>query len=129
MEAQWVLFVALGGFVGNFVFSVADHAGNGFFNPLEWVPVWASAFAVGFLAVRLIMSVSRRYINVCVTILLVEAGLGLWGFALHASLRAPSVHAFDNFIHNAPAITPLLFPNLILLGMIALWQFRIILPM
>jgi hypothetical protein len=33
--AQWVLLLALGGFIGNFVFSLADHAGNGFFNPLE----------------------------------------------------------------------------------------------
>jgi hypothetical protein len=37
------------------VFSLADHAGNGFFNPLEWMPVVASAIAVGFLAVPLIM--------------------------------------------------------------------------
>ena len=29
--AQWVLFMTLGGFVGNFIFSLADHAGNGFF--------------------------------------------------------------------------------------------------
>ncbi len=56
--AQWVLLLALGGFVGNFVFSLADHAENGFFHPLEWVPVVASAFAVGFLAVPLVMRVS-----------------------------------------------------------------------
>jgi hypothetical protein len=48
--AQWVLLLTLGGFVENFVFSLADHAGNGFFNPLEWVPVVASAMAVGFLS-------------------------------------------------------------------------------
>ena len=128
--AQWVLFLALGGFVGNFVFSLADHAGNGFFNPLEWVPVWASAIGVGLLSVPLITSVSRSYINICAIILLAEAGVGLWGFALHtvANLRGPSVHAFDNFIYGAPAMAPLLFPNLVLLGMIALWRFRIILP-
>jgi len=128
--AQWVLLLALGGFIGNFVFSLADHAGNGFFNPLEWVPVWASAFAVGFLAVPLITPVSRRYINLCVIILMVEAGVGLWGFALHAgaNLRGPSVHAFDNFIYGAPAMAPLLFPNLMLLGVIGLWRFRSILP-
>ena len=34
----------------------ADHAGNGFFNPLEWVPVVASAIAVGFLAVPLLIA-------------------------------------------------------------------------
>ncbi len=29
--AEWVVFLALGGFVGNFIFSVTDHAQNGFF--------------------------------------------------------------------------------------------------
>jgi hypothetical protein len=33
--AQWVLFLTLGGFIGNFVFSLADHAKNGFFNPFH----------------------------------------------------------------------------------------------
>ena len=125
--AQWVLALTLGGFVGNFIFSLADHAGNGFFNPLEWVPVAASAIAIGFMAVPLFMRVSRQYIDLCAAILLVEAGVGLWGFALHAmgNLRGPSVHAFDNFIHGAPPMAPLLFPNLMVLGIIALWQLRL----
>lgn len=126
--AQWVLLLALGGFVGNFVFSLADHAGNGFFNPLEWVPVIASAIAVGFLAVPLLMRVSRAYIDLCAAVLVTEAAVGLWGFVLHASanLRGPSVHAFENFIYGAPPMAPLLFPNLMLLGIIALWQLRTI---
>jgi hypothetical protein len=126
--AQWVLLLTLGGFVGNFVFSLADHAGNGFFNPLEWVPVIASAIAVGFLAVPLLMRVSRAYIDLCAAVLVTEAGVGLWGFVLHASanLRGPSVHAFENFIYGAPPMAPLLFPNLMVLGIIALWQLRTI---
>jgi hypothetical protein len=125
--AQWVLLLTLGGFVGNFVFTLTDHAGNGFFNPLEWVPVVASALAVGFLSVPLFMRVPRPYIDVCGVILLLEAGVGIWGFVLHAAgnLRGPSVHAFDNFIYGAPPLAPLLFPNLVVLGMIALWQLRI----
>jgi hypothetical protein len=125
--AQWVLLLALGGFIGNFIFSLADHAGNGFFNRLEWVPVVASAIAVGFLAVPLMTRVSRAYVDLCALILLLEAGVGLWGFILHATanLRGPSVHAFDNFIYGAPPMAPLLFPNLMVLGIIALWQLRI----
>jgi hypothetical protein len=124
--AQWVLLLALGGFIGNFVFSLADHAGNGFFNPLEWVPVVASAIAVGFMAIPLLMRVSRPYLDLCAVILLIEAGVGLWGFILHASgnLRGPSVHAFDNFIYGAPPMAPLLFPNLMVLSLIGLWQLR-----
>lgn len=124
--AQWVLLFTLGGFIGNFVFSLADHAANGFFFRLEWVPVWASALAVGFLAVPLLMRVGRAFIDACAALLLLEAALGLWGFFLHtsANLRGPSVHAFDNFVNGAPPMAPLLFPNLMVLGIIALWQLR-----
>lgn len=124
--AQWVLLLTLGGFIGNLVFSLADHAGNGFFNPLEWVPVAASAIAVAFLAVPLFMRVSRQYIDLCAAILVLEAGVGLWGFVLHAmgNLRGPSIHPLDNFIYGAPPMAPLLFPNLMVLGIIGLWQLR-----
>jgi hypothetical protein len=124
--AQWVLFLALGGFVGNFIFSVSDHAQNGFFNHLEWVPVIASALAIGFLIVPLVTLVTRRYIELCLAIMLLEAAVGVWGFLLHAAgnLRGPSVHAFDNFIYGAPPFAPLLFPNLTIVGIIALWRIR-----
>jgi hypothetical protein len=124
--AQWVLLLALGGFVGNFIFSLTDHAGNAFFNRLEWVPVVASAVAVGFLTVPLVIPVARRYLELCGAILLIEIVVGLWGFALHVgkNLHGPSVHAFDNFIYGAPPLAPLLFPNLVVLGIIALWQLR-----
>lgn len=124
--AQWVLLFTLGGFVGNFVFSLADHAENGFFYPLEWVPVAASATAIGFLAVPLMMRISRVFIDACAAVLVIEAGVGLWGFVLHAlgNLKGPSVHGFNNFIYGAPPMAPLLFPNLMVLGIIALWQLR-----
>ncbi len=125
--AHWVLLLTLGGFIGNFIFSLADHAGNGFFNPAEWVPVMASAVAIGFMAVPLIRRVSRPYIDLCAAILLLEAAVGLWGFILHAAgnLRGPSIHPFENFIYGAPPMAPLLFPNLMVLGIIALWQLRL----
>jgi hypothetical protein len=124
--ARWVLFFTLGGFVGNFVFSLADHAENGFFFPAEWVPVAASAIAIGFLAVPLLSPVSRLYIDLCAAVLVLESGVGLWGFVLHTmgNLQGPSVHAFDNFIYGAPPMAPLLFPNLMVLGIIGLWQLR-----
>jgi hypothetical protein len=125
--AEWVLLFTIGGFIGNFVFSLADHAENGFFYRLEWVPVIASAVAVGFLAVPLFTRISRPFIDACAAVLIVEAGIGLWGFVLHAmgNLKGPSVHPFNNFIYGAPPMAPLLFPNLMVLGIIALWQLRI----
>jgi hypothetical protein len=122
--AQWVLLLALGGFVGNFVLSLTDHAGNGFFHWEEWIPVIASALAVGFLVTPLLVQVSRGYLFLCAGVLIFEGGVGIWGFILHAmgNLRGPSVHAFQNFINGAPPLAPLLFPNLVALGMIALWR-------
>jgi hypothetical protein len=124
--ARWVLFLALGGFIGNFVFSLTDHAGNGFFDRLEWVPVVASAIGVGFLATPLLADVSKQFLTLCVSVLLLEAGIGVWGFLLHAqrNLAGPSIHAFDNFIYGAPPMAPLLFPNLVVLGWLALWRLR-----
>ena len=86
----------------------------------------AGAIGVGFLAVPLVRRISRQYIDLCATVLLLEAGVGLWGFVLHAAanLRGPSVHAFDNFIYGAPPMAPLLFPSLMVLGIIGLWQLR-----
>ena len=124
--ALWVIFLTLGGFIGNFIFSLADHAANGFFFPLEWTPVVASALAIGFLAVPLMAKITRPFIDLCAAVLILEAAIGLWGFYLHASanLSGPSIHPFDNFIYGAPPMAPLLFPNLMVLGIIGLWQLR-----
>src|SRR5690349_18515540 len=112
--SKWVLLFTLGGFIGNFVFSLTDHAVNGFFYPVEWTPVVASAVAVGFLVVPLGISVSRQFIYLLGGILVVEALVGVWGFVLHAvgNLRGPSVHPLTNFINGAPPMAPLLFPNI-----------------
>lgn len=129
--AQWVLFLTLGGFVGNFVFSLSDHAGNGFFDPREWVAVWASAIAVGFLVTPLLTKVPRTFITLCAGVLMLESLIGVWGFVLHAerNLYGPSVHLLTNLVWGAPPMAPLLFPNLAALGMIALWQLWKISPM
>jgi len=121
---KWVLFMAVGGYAGNFVFSLMDHAGNGFFNPAEWVAVIAGALAIGFLVMPLLVKVSRGFLTLCVVLLLLEAAIGVWGFVLHASanLRGPSLRAFDNFVYGAPPFAPLLFPNLVALGLLALWR-------
>jgi hypothetical protein len=120
---QWVLFLALGGFAGNFVFSLTDHAMNGFFNAVEWVPVVSSAFAVGFLVVPFLMDVTRRFLMLCAAVLGVQAFVGLIGFAFHvrAAFRQPGPTFFERLLTGAPPMAPLLFPNLVLLGWIALW--------
>lgn len=121
--ALWMLLLALGGFLGNFVFSLTDHAQNGFFNRLEWVPVVSSALAVGFLLVPFMMAVNAKYLGLCAMILLVQAIVGVIGFAFHSAsvLRQPATTLFERVLSGAPPMAPLLFPNLVLLGLIALW--------
>jgi hypothetical protein len=122
----WVLLLALGGFVGNFIFSLADHAQNGFFYASEWIPVAASAFAVGFLVMPFVAMVHRSYIALCAAVMGVEMVVGLLGFYYHAAanLRGPSASPLDNFVYGAPAMAPLLFPNLALLVFIGLGRLR-----
>lgn len=122
--AEWVIFLAAGGFFGNFVLSLTDHAGNGFFRTIEWLPVATSAFAVSFLLVPFLVPVTRRYLALCGLMLLVEAAVGIVGFFLHnlANLRGPSPSIFENFTAGAPPMAPLLFPNLALLGWMGLWS-------
>jgi hypothetical protein len=120
---RWVVLMALGGFAGNLLFSLTDHAQNGFFHWTEWIPVVSSAFAVGFLVAPFVAPVGPGFFRLCARVLAIQASVGLLGFYLHteANLRGPSPRWTDNFIEGAPALAPLLFPNLVLLAGIGLW--------
>ena len=122
--AAWVMFFALGGFAGNFVLSLGDHATNGFYYSTEWVPVAMSAVAVGFLFTAVFLSPGRRFLQLCGGVMVFAAAVGIWGFALHAkaNLVGPSIHAFANFVHGAPPFAPLLFPNLAILGLLGIYS-------
>lgn len=119
----WVLLLALGGFVGNFVFSLTDHAENGFFYRTEWIPVVSSAFAVGFLVVPLMTQVRRSYLCVSASVMAIQAVVGLVGFYFHlaANIRAPGTNVFDKLVYGAPVLAPLLFPDLVLLALMGMW--------
>ena len=120
--ARWILLLTLGGFVGNFVFSLTDHAQNGFFNPAEWIPVVASSFAIGMLIVPFLMRVTAGYLWLCAAGLALQALVGVTGLMFHAyadwHLAAPTL--FEKILSGAPPMAPLLFANLALLGSIAL---------
>ena len=121
--AHWVLLLALGGFSGNFVLSVTDHAVNGFFYVTEWLPVIGSAFAVGFLIAPFLAPVNRNYFVICALVMVVQAIVGILGFGFHvaANLKHPSTNMLQNFIDGAPPFAPLLLPNLTVLALISLW--------
>jgi hypothetical protein len=128
--SYWVLLLAAGGFAGNFVFSLTDHAVNGFFRSIEWLPVATSAFAASFLLVPLMVDVGRRYLVLCAFVMAAQALVGVLGFGLHvaADMAGASGSAFQNVVHGAPPLAPLLFPNLVVLALIGLWTLAQHLP-
>ena len=121
--AQWVVFLALGGFAGNFVLSLADHAQNGFFNRAEWIPVVAAALGCAFLLVVVTRPDDRTLLRATVTVMVVEMIVGAAGFAYHlrGNLAQPSPRLWDRFLYGAPIFAPLLFANLALLALLGIW--------
>ena len=82
----WVIVLANGGFLGNFILSVCDHAQNGFFHWAEWIPVVASALAIGFLAVCCLRPRDVPFARMCLGMMAIQMLVGLLGFLL--SLRS-----------------------------------------
>src|SRR5262249_24132581 len=120
---RWVLLLSLGGVFGNYVFSLTDHAQNGFYYVTEWIPVISSSLTVGVLNSLFVAPVGRRYLWLCAAVLVLQAAVGVLGCYYHVArnLEGLSPDWFENFVHGAPALAPLLFPNLALLAGIGLW--------
>jgi hypothetical protein len=121
--ARWIVFLALGGFFGNFVLALTDHASNGFYLRTEWIPVVSSAFATGFLLVPLILPVTRRFLDLCIVVMVIQGAMGVLGFWFHlrANLVEPGASLWDKLVNGAPPLAPLLFPNLVALAWIGMW--------
>lgn len=121
---QWIVFLAMGGFVGNFVLSLADHAQNGFFRPTEWIPVVAAAVAVGFLSTVVIYHKDKVFLRVCFAVMGIQMAVGVAGFTMHlmANLGTQGMSFFQMMVFGAPALAPLLFPNLAALACIGLFD-------
>jgi len=128
--ARWVILLALGGFFGNFVLSLTDHAENGFFAHTEWIPVCSSALATGFLLVPLMLPVARRFLDACSGVMLLQAAAGVLGFWFHlqANLVEPGHNLWEKLVNGAPPLAPLLFPNLVALAWIGIWAITPHLP-
>lgn len=128
--ARWVILLATGGFFGNFVLCLTDHATNGFFLKTEWIPVLSSALATGFLIVPVLMPVTRRYLDLCLGVLGIQALVGIVGFWFHLRMNSytPGASLFERSVYGAPPMAPLLFPNLVALAMIGLWRLAAHLP-
>lgn len=124
---RWVIVMSLGGFVGNFVLSLTDHAINGFFRPLEWSGVIAGAAGVGALSGVLAVPRNRSMIRLAAWVMAAEMLVGLVGFGLHltANLAMGQASLADRFIYGAPVFAPLLFNNIALIALVGLWGLAI----
>lgn len=121
--AQWVVFLALGGFAGNFILSLADHAQNGFYNREEWIPVISSAIAIAFLLTFLLQPYDRTLLIASSWIIAAQGLVGVAGFLLHvrADWYRPGTNVWERYLYGAPLFAPLLFANLALLAAIGMW--------
>lgn len=128
--ARWVTLLALGGFVGNFVLCVCDHAQNGFFRPEEWAGVVAAASATGILSAVLIVPDNRPLLRLGHAVMLAQALVGFVGAYWHiqADLDRPIGTLWEKFLYGAPAFAPLLFADLAVLGALGLWALERALP-
>lgn len=121
---QWILFLAMGAFVGNFVLSLCDHAQNDFFEPMEWAAVVSAALGVGFLTTAVVRFKDQVFLKICLVLMGLEAVIGILGFSLHlkADLEGATSHVLDSVIYGAPILAPLLFANIAVLAGIGLWN-------
>lgn len=119
---SWVLMLALGGFLGNFVLCLADHAQNGFFHASEWTGVVAGAVGASVLAAVLAVPWDRGLRRLAGAMLVAQVAVGLAGFALHtsANLGRTMPTWWENVLYGAPAFAPLLFADLAALAALGL---------
>ena len=127
---RWVVLLALGGFIGNFALSLADHAQNGFFFAREWIAVVAAAFAVAFLALAAFGRPGRRFLLWCHAVMNLQILVGLLGFWYHVAARLGDEAGLGaegwtrELVFGAPLFAPLLFADLALLAALGLWDLQ-----
>ena len=121
--ARWIVLLAMGGFLGNFALSLADHAQNGFFEPLEWVAVASAAYAAGALLAASAFMSSRATRLFAAAVMAAQVIVGLLGFVGHLlpNLRSPMPTLWEKFVYGAPIFAPLLYADLAVLAGLGLW--------
>jgi hypothetical protein len=120
---RWVILLAGGGFVGNFVLCLADHAQNGFYYRAEWAGVIAAAAAIGILTGVLLVPDNPPLRRLAGLVMFVQIGVGVAGSLLHTrgNLSSAMPTLWERFLYGSPVFAPLLFADLALLALLGLW--------
>ncbi len=121
--AHAMLFLAIGGFFGNFVLTLCDHAQNGFFYREEWVAVISAALAVGFLSATILMTPGGAWPRIIGSVMALQAIVGMVGLGFH--LRGEILQrglTWDALVFGPPIFAPLLYPNLAIVAAFGLFE-------
>jgi hypothetical protein len=121
--AHALLFLAIGGFFGNFVLALCDHAQNGFFYWEEWISVFSAALAVGFLSATILMTPGGYWPHLIGSVMALQVAVGLVGLGFH--LRGDILHrglTWDALVFGPPLFAPLLYPNLAIVAAFGLFE-------
>lgn len=122
---QWIIFLAWGGFGGNFALSLIDHAQNAFFYWTEWIPVIVSALAVGVLSAVLVRPPTQGILSIGYAVLGIQVVTGFVGVGFHLRplfSASADIILWDALRYGPPVFAPLLFVDLAALAMLGLWD-------
>lgn len=119
----YFFLVSLGVLVA-LISSALDHARHPFDNPFLWVPVVAGIFGtvVAFLAGAISRPLNQQEIGIYIGAMIWLILIGVIGSLLHtqANLTAESVFVPERFLRGAPPLSPLLFANMGIVGLLVL---------
>lgn len=115
----YLLMVAVG-ILAALISSVLDHARTGFGSIWVWIPTLIATFGVvSALALAWLDEPSRADVATFVVAMLLLVAVGPVGSALHAqqNLVAGNTVVIERFLRGPPALAPLLYSNMGLLGL------------
>lgn len=123
-DQAYFLLASLGVLIST-VSSLFDHLRGGFENPWLWIPMLTGVFAIvtGFV-LALLPQPNRADLTVYLLAMGILLIVGPLGLVLHVlfDLGVGYTMVAERFLRGAPILAPMVFANMGLLGLLALWE-------